>query len=207
MHTVFSQTIDWCIVESSEPVISHDGETRSTWHIRATSSTPGRFRPLNHADTACGLTSICLAKAACEMSRSCKIERTRSISEVIDIESSFVFRTVYATFTYRTLILGDALYFTYTNIMESVMDTFTVAVDRAGSLAELCRRLSDVPGFPKVTPQIFSGWRRRNQIPDGRVWQVSFATGIPPWEIRPDLYDRPEDYLAKVSKAASKSIE
>ena len=118
-----------------------------------------------------------------------------------------MFRTVYATFTYRTLILGDALYSTYTNIMESVMDTFTVAVDRAGSLAELCRRLSDVPGFPKVTPQIFSGWRRRNQIPDGRVWQVSFATGIPPWEIRPDLYDRPEDYLAKVSKAASKSIE
>lgn len=86
------------------------------------------------------------------------------------------------------------------------MDAFTNAIERAGSLAELCRRLSDVQGFPPVTPQIFSGWRRRNQIPENRVWQVSYATGIPPWEIRPDLYDRPEEYLAKVARVAAQAM-
>lgn len=82
------------------------------------------------------------------------------------------------------------------------MDVFTIAIDRAGSLAEVCRRLSCVNGFPPVTPQIFSGWRRRNQIPENRVWQFCFATGLSPWDVRPDLYDRPEEYLAKVAKVA-----
>lgn len=86
------------------------------------------------------------------------------------------------------------------------MTTFTKAIERAGSLSELCRRLSAVDGCSKVTPQIFQGWSRRGRVPAPRVWQFSQATGIPPWEIRPDIYDRPEVYLSKVSKACSEAL-
>lgn len=80
------------------------------------------------------------------------------------------------------------------------MDAFTKAIDLSGSLADLCRKLSSVPNSEPVTPQIFSGWRRRGRVPENRVWQFVQATGLPPWEVRPDLYDRPEDYLSKVSQ-------
>lgn len=89
-------------------------------------------------------------------------------------------------------------------IVYGIMNTFTKAIEEAGSLSELCRRLSAIDGCPKVTPQIFQGWSRRNSVPADRVWQFSQATGIPPWEIRPDIYDRPEVYLSKVSKACSR---
>lgn len=80
------------------------------------------------------------------------------------------------------------------------MDALTKAVHSAGSIAELCRKMSAYQDFPRVTPQIFAGWKRRGKIPEDRVWQLSRATGIPPWEIRPDLYDRPEVYTAKVAR-------
>lgn len=80
------------------------------------------------------------------------------------------------------------------------MDVLTKAVSSFGTASELCRKMSSVVGYPHVTPQILAGWRRRGQVPDDRVWQFSRATGIPPWEVRPDLYDRPEVYTAKVVK-------
>ena len=80
------------------------------------------------------------------------------------------------------------------------MDAFTKAVQASGSMAELCRKLTAVSDCKRVTPQILMGWKRRGQIPEDRVWQFSKATGIPPWEVRPDLYDRPEVYTAKVAK-------
>ena len=83
------------------------------------------------------------------------------------------------------------------------MDSFTRAAETAGSLAELCRRMSKVPGCDPVTPQIFLGWRRRGRVPGARVWQFAKATGIPPWEIRPDIFDRPEVYLSKVAQICS----
>ena len=84
------------------------------------------------------------------------------------------------------------------------MDTFTRAIEGAGSLAELCRRMSRVPDSAPVTPQVFSVWRRRGQVPENRVWQFAEASGIAPWEIRPDIFDRPEIYLSKVAKIAAK---
>lgn len=79
------------------------------------------------------------------------------------------------------------------------MTALTMAVAAIGSCAALCRRLTEVDPDHPVTPQILNGWRRRNQIPEGRVWQFAKATGIPPWEIRPDIYDRPETYLSRVA--------
>lgn len=83
------------------------------------------------------------------------------------------------------------------------MEIFTLAIERAGSLAEICRQLSALPGCKKVTPQIFRGWMLRDKVPEDRVWQFANATGIPPWEIRPDIYDRPEVYLSKVARAVA----
>lgn len=80
------------------------------------------------------------------------------------------------------------------------MDAFTTAIASAGSHGELCRRLSAVPGAPRVTPQTLSGWISRGQVPETRVWQFSQATGIPPWDVRPDIYDRPEIYLRRVAE-------
>lgn len=83
------------------------------------------------------------------------------------------------------------------------MDALMKAISTAGSGADLCRRLTEIDPKHPVTPQIVNGWRRRGQIPDTRVWQVSQATGIPPWELRPDLYDRPEVYLSRVAKCCA----
>lgn len=93
------------------------------------------------------------------------------------------------------------------------MSAFTIAIESAGGVANLCRKLSDVHGADRVTPQILLGWRRRGQVPEGRVWQFVEATGIPPWEVRPDLYDRPGVYWARVARfcgveaCASPSLE
>jgi DNA-binding transcriptional regulator YdaS (Cro superfamily) len=35
------------------------------------------------------------------------------------------------------------------------------------------------------------GWRRAGRVPAERVRAVSAATGIPPHELRPDLFDAP----------------
>lgn len=83
------------------------------------------------------------------------------------------------------------------------MDAFIKAISSAGTNATLCRRLTDADPTHPVTPQIFNGWRRRGQVPENRVWQFCQATGIPPWELRPDIYDRPEVYLSKVAKCCS----
>lgn len=80
------------------------------------------------------------------------------------------------------------------------MNTFTIAIQNAGGAAQLCRKLSEVPGADRVTPQVLQGWLRRGQVPEGRVWQFVEATGIPPWEVRPDLYDRPDVYWARVAR-------
>lgn len=80
------------------------------------------------------------------------------------------------------------------------MNAFTIAIERAGGVANLCRKLSEAQEAGPVTPQILLGWRRRNQVPEGRVWQFVEATGIPPWEVRPDLYDRPDVYWSRVAR-------
>lgn len=54
-----------------------------------------------------------------------------------------------------------------------------------------------------VTPQILHGWRTRGQIPVSRVQQVAKATGIPLWEIRPDIYDPPEKYFVRAMGLSS----
>ena len=59
------------------------------------------------------------------------------------------------------------------------MNAFTIAIERAGGVANLCRKLSEAQEAGPVTPQILLGWRRRNQVPEGRVWQFVEATGIP----------------------------
>jgi DNA-binding transcriptional regulator YdaS (Cro superfamily) len=61
----------------------------------------------------------------------------------------------------------------------------SAAIDRAiaaaGGMRELARRMH-------ITPQALSGWRLRGSIPHMRVRQVAEITGIPIWELRPDIY-------------------
>lgn len=90
--------------------------------------------------------------------------------------------------------------------MENVIDSFSEAIADAGSSAELCRRMTASNPARPVTPQMFVGWRRRKQVPEDRVWQFVQATAIPPWEVRPDLYDRPEIYLSKVAALTAKQM-
>ncbi|HWW46281.1 MAG TPA: YdaS family helix-turn-helix protein [Xanthobacteraceae bacterium] len=55
------------------------------------------------------------------------------------------------------------------------------AIAAVGTGNELASRLG-------VTPQAISGWRR---VPPTRVLAVSEITGIPPHELRPDIYPTP----------------
>lgn len=48
--------------------------------------------------------------------------------------------------------------------------------------------LADIAKALGITRQAISGW---NAIPAEWVRQISEITGIPPWRLRPDLYDAP----------------
>lgn len=80
------------------------------------------------------------------------------------------------------------------------MDALTKGIEKAGGLGAFASALSRLRDDGRVfTPQTVNGWRIRHQIPLDAVWTVSAYTGIPVWEIRPDVYDRPEVYLAKTA--------
>ena len=80
------------------------------------------------------------------------------------------------------------------------MDALTLGIDKAGGLAAFASALSGLRNDGRVfSAQVVNGWRLRKQIPLDAVWTVSAYTGIPVWEIRPDVYDRPEIYLAKTA--------
>ena len=83
------------------------------------------------------------------------------------------------------------------------MSALTKAISAAGTQAALSRALTAADPSHPVTPQILYGWRTRGQVPEARVWQFAKATGIPPWEIRPDIYDTPEKYFTKASGVSS----
>lgn len=65
---------------------------------------------------------------------------------------------------------------------EAVVDR---AIKLAGGPTELARRLNI------KAPSIHS-WRK---IPPKRVLTVAEITGIPPWELRPDLYPDPKTLI------------
>ncbi|EJH4501927.1 Rha family transcriptional regulator [Cronobacter sakazakii] len=71
------------------------------------------------------------------------------------------------------------------------------AVAAAGNDARLARGIG-------LSPMAISHWRKRNKgiIPNGRVMDVYKATGIPPHELRPDLYP-PELYSGSGSEASA----
>jgi DNA-binding transcriptional regulator YdaS (Cro superfamily) len=58
------------------------------------------------------------------------------------------------------------------------------AISAAGGINALSRQIG-------VAHPTIIGWRRRDQIPAERVRAVSAATGIPPHQLRPDLFDAP----------------
>jgi hypothetical protein len=46
--------------------------------------------------------------------------------------------------------------------------------------------------------QAINDWKKlRDGVPHKRVWSVSRATGLPPHEIRPDLFPRPTSQAAE----------
>jgi transposase-like protein len=64
---------------------------------------------------------------------------------------------------------------------EAARDAVAVLHDRNLNLAEIARALG-------ITRQAITGWRA---VPAEWVRQLSDVTGIPPWKLRPDLYDAP----------------
>jgi DNA-binding transcriptional regulator YdaS (Cro superfamily) len=58
-------------------------------------------------------------------------------------------------------------------------------VARAGGASVLAR-------YCGVRPQSVQDWQRRNVVPPLRVLGCERASGIPRWQIRPDLYPPPE---------------
>ncbi len=78
------------------------------------------------------------------------------------------------------------------------MNVIQRAIEKLGSGANLARAV-------QVAPQVLNGWIKRGRVPDHMVWTFCRATGFMPWEVRPDLYDRPEGYLAKVSQLVTTS--
>lgn len=77
------------------------------------------------------------------------------------------------------------------------MSALTKAIEIAGTQAALSRGLTAADPSRPVTPQMLHGWKTRGQIPVSRVQQFAKATGIPLWEIRPDIYDPPEKYFVR----------
>lgn len=59
-----------------------------------------------------------------------------------------------------------------------------------GGLAKLSKAMG-------VTKQCINGWIRRDCVPEGKIWPFCEVTGFMPWEVRPDLFSRPEDYWAR----------
>lgn len=59
-----------------------------------------------------------------------------------------------------------------------------------GRTADLASKLKARDG--KTSDGTVGAWKSRGQIPALRVLDVSAATGIPPYRIRPDLYPAPE---------------
>jgi len=59
------------------------------------------------------------------------------------------------------------------------------ACEAAGGQTKLARAL-------RISPQAVDAWRRR-RIPATRVLEVERVTGIPRWELRPDIYPDEED--------------
>lgn len=74
--------------------------------------------------------------------------------------------------------------------MEAALARAKDAVGGATGLAE------KLPG--KITPQAVSQWKR---VPAERVRDVSRITGVPPHELRPDIFGAPEG--AEPARAAS----
>ncbi|EGT4370527.1 hypothetical protein AUM47_03200 [Cronobacter malonaticus] len=73
------------------------------------------------------------------------------------------------------------------------------ALEKAVAAAGNDTRLAKMIG---LSPMAISHWRKRKKgiIPNGRVMDVYKATGIPPHELRPDLYP-PELYSGVGSDA------
>lgn len=80
------------------------------------------------------------------------------------------------------------------------MESLKLILAKTGTVSELCRKLNQIPNYSRVTPQMVNGWERRGAIPVGRVWQIVEATGVPPWEIRSDVYEKPEQYFLRAAK-------
>ncbi|EPW3921382.1 MULTISPECIES: transcriptional regulator [Enterobacteriaceae] len=72
------------------------------------------------------------------------------------------------------------------------MDALNKAIASAGNSAKLAELLS-------TCPMNISHWRNRNngRVPQARVLQIFYATGVTPHELRPDLYPNPTDGLPK----------
>lgn len=66
-------------------------------------------------------------------------------------------------------------------------NSLQVAIERAGGPAKVAAAFG-------ITSQAVSQWTR---TPLSRVPKLSTLTGIPPHELRPDIYPAPEDHPSK----------
>ena len=82
------------------------------------------------------------------------------------------------------------------------MNALISCVKSFGGVSKVSRALT-AAGHP-VTPQGVSAWCKRGRLPDSVVWAFCEAVGVPPFEIRPDLFPPPEAYWARTQRILDK---
>jgi len=72
------------------------------------------------------------------------------------------------------------------------MNALEKAINAAGGASRLAEKIG-------LSPMAISHWKNRHKgfIPSGHVLSVFQATGVPPHELRPDLYPNATDGLPK----------
>lgn len=66
-------------------------------------------------------------------------------------------------------------------VYDAAMSAIESAIEKAGSAAELARRLG-------VVPMTVSQWKKRGQVPAERCLDVEAATGVSRHDLRPDVF-------------------
>lgn len=84
------------------------------------------------------------------------------------------------------------------------MSTLKEKISAYGGCTKLSRALTAMG--TKVTPQMVSGWIARNRVPDEKLWAFCEVVGLPPADVRPDIFPTPEEYWSRTRRIAEKTL-
>ncbi len=84
------------------------------------------------------------------------------------------------------------------------MSTLKDKISAYGGCTKLSRAMTAMG--TKVTPQMVSGWIARNRVPDEKLWAFCEVVGLPPADVRPDIFPTPEEYWSRTRRIAEKRM-